>query len=147
MRKVYFPLWIQVPTAVLIITSIIVGSLTGLGHFALGLISTGFFLFVTWKAIQFFGTVVGQGGKPGQSLISLFIVLGIKIPFIIGLCFYIQSLELRQQGCFLMGLALVYSWLIGWAQSQPKTSTDSSTNGFSEVQHNSPSKDRGRSSS
>lgn len=141
MKMAYFPVWIQVMSVTLGVCSLIVGSFLGLGHFFLGLVSTAFFLFVTWKAIQFFGTVVGQGGKAGPSLISLFIVLGIKLPFIIGLSFYIQSLELRQQGCFLMGLALVYSWLIGWVQHQPKTSTDSSTNGFSPVQHDSPSKD------
>ena len=131
MRKAYSPIWFRVLSVLLLLASLSVGSLVGLGHFVLGFISTGFFLFVTWKAIQFFGTLVGHGGKPGPSLMSLFIVLGIKVPFIVALSFYIQSLELRQQGCFLMGLALVYSWLIGWAQNQSKPSTDSSTNGSS----------------
>ena len=141
MKLTFFPVWIRIVLALGIVSSAVVGSFLGLGHFSLGLVSTGFFLFVTWRAIQFFGMTIKQGAKANFSFISLFIILGIKVPFIVGLTFYIQSLEFHQQGCFLMGLALVYSWLIGWAQHQSKTSTDSSTNGFNSVQHDSLSKD------
>lgn len=133
MTSTYFPLWAKVVAFILAGVSLGLSGFAGLGLFALGIISTFFFLFATWKAIQFFSAIVQAGGKPLPSLTSLFIILGFKIPFFVLLALFIQTLHFREQGCFLMGLALVYSCLVGWAQHRASLQTDSKTNGPNEV--------------
>ena len=141
MKAWYFPLWMKVALILGIFGCIVAGGPRGIFHCALGIVSTTFFLFVTWKAIQFFGSIVGQGAKSGPSLTAFFIILGFKIPFVVILSFYIQTLDLRQQGCFVVGLALVYSWLIGWAQVRSNSTTDLLTNGFNPTHDDSSGQD------
>lgn len=87
----------------------------GFGLYLIGAACTALFLFATWRAIQLFTSLVQAGSKPLPVMTSLFIALGFKLPIFIMLGLWLRDAEIGLQGCFLLGLGLVYSWVVGWA--------------------------------
>ena len=84
----------------------------------LGFVLTGIYLYGTWLAITMLSNMVANEAKPVPALTSFFIVLGFKVPFFLLLGLWLRDEELRTQSCFLIGLVLVYSWVVAWALSR-----------------------------
>jgi hypothetical protein len=84
----------------------------------LGFFTTGIYLFGTWQAIRMLAKLVAADSKPVPALTSFFIVLGFKVPFFLLLGLWLREADLRIQSCFLIGLVLVYSWVVAWALSR-----------------------------
>lgn len=84
----------------------------------LGFFTTGIYLYGTWQAIKHFSNLIRAESKPAVTMISFFIVLGFKVPFVVLLGLWLREADLRIQSCFLIGVALVYSLVVAWAISR-----------------------------
>ena len=111
----YYPLWLKGLTFVAAAVCLGMQSWPGLLYFGLGVGATALFLLGTWQAILLFGRLMKQGEKPVRTMTAFFIAIGFKLPIFILLGLWIRDVNFSLQACFLGGLALVYSWLIGWA--------------------------------
>ncbi len=91
---------------------------TGLIGMAVGLAGTTFNTWALWGAIRLLGKAHGRK-DPGR-FGAFFIVLAflVKLPVIVLLGMMMQRLGGAAPSCFLVGLLLVYSALIGWAMAQ-----------------------------
>jgi O-antigen/teichoic acid export membrane protein len=112
---IYRPTWFIILAAILATASVMIKGLVGLGLFFMGVVLTAFFIFATWRAIQLFTSFVQAGKKPMPTMMSLFIALGFKLPIFVMLGLWLRDAEITLQACFLLGLGLVYSWVVGWA--------------------------------
>jgi len=91
------------------------GGLSGLQGMAMGVFASLFNLWAMWKIIQLSGkaSLVGQPQRVGATLIVLAFL--VKLPLFVALGLAAQRIGGAASGCFLAGLGLVYSALVGWA--------------------------------
>ncbi len=91
------------------------GGEKGLIGMTLGLFGTGFNLWAMWKVIVLIGKAseVGRPQRVGATLTALAFL--VKLPLFVALGIVAQRLGGAAPGCFLGGLGLVYSALIGWS--------------------------------
>ena len=101
-----------------LIAVVLAYALSGLKGFEgmiLGLFGTTFNLWAMWKIITLIGKAseVGRPQRVGATLTVLAFL--VKLPLFVALGIVAQRLGGAAPGCFLAGLGLVYSALIGWA--------------------------------
>jgi len=88
----------------------------------LGVVATAVSLAGWWPAIRLLGevaTVEGANhGKIGRTYVVL--VFLVKLPIFVGLGFLALKLGGAAPPCFLIGLGLVYFWLIGWSLTRER---------------------------
>lgn len=137
-NRFFAPVWVRVLTAMLLIGSVAYGGGLGGGLFLLGLLTTALFVFASWQVVLLFSSQVKQGVRPVPTMVSFFIALGFKIPIFVVLGFYIRNLEFHLQVCFLLGLVVVYFWLVGWAVNRQLSNPDTQIYG-SDTADNNPS--------
>ncbi len=137
-NSLYAPTWTRILTFILFSASLLIAGWKGGGLFLSGILATGLFLYASWQVVLLFSSQVQQGTKPMPTMVSFFIALGFKIPIFLVLGFYIRNLEFRFQACFLLGLAVVYSWLVGWAVNRQQSNPDTQVYG-SDTADNNPS--------
>lgn len=125
----YRPTWFIVLAVLLAVASVVIKGLVGFGLFVVGIVLTALFLFATWRAIQLFTSFVKAGSKPLPTMMSLFIALGFKLPIFVMLGLWLRDAEIPHQACFLLGLGLVYSWVVGWATVDANKTTPTENHG------------------
>jgi len=136
MKELYFPLWTKILSAILLVASFVVGSFQGSLLYLLGIVATGMYLYATWQVIKLFSMNVLNGTKPVPTMTSFFIALGFKLPIFILLGLWVRNLDFRFQCCFLLGLAMVYSWLVGWSIARQKRNPETQLYGSDTADHN-----------
>ncbi|MBI1756844.1 MAG: hypothetical protein HYR64_07035 [Fimbriimonas ginsengisoli] len=90
------------------------GGRTGLIGMTMGLGGSLFNLWALWAAIKLLGTLPPSGRT--ASLGSVFVVVAFlaKVPIFVGLVWLTYKVGEAAPPCFLTGLGLVYSGLVGW---------------------------------
>lgn len=120
----YSPAWTRILAFIFFTGSLfIAGWQGGLLYFG-GILSTALFLYASWQVVLLFSSQVRQGARPIQTMVSFFIAIGFKLPIFLVLGLYIRNLEFRFQACFLLGLTMVYFWLVGWAVNRQQSNLD-----------------------
>lgn len=114
----FAPWWFKVACVLGALAALFLDPRLGLPLALLGFATTGIFLYGTWQAIRMLSNMVVAESKPVPALASFFIVLGFKVPFFLLLGLWLREADLRIQSCFLIGLVLVYSWVVAWAHSR-----------------------------
>jgi hypothetical protein len=117
--KRFLPYGISVTALAIILSGALGGSL-GAAGIALGMAATAASLGGWWPAIRMLGSVAtvegaGQSKIGGKYVVLIFLV---KLPIFVGLGFLALKLGGAAPPCFLIGLGLVYFWLIGWSLNQ-----------------------------
>ena len=135
-NSIYAPAWNRILAFICFAVSLAVAGWKGGGLYLSGIFATALFLYASWQAVLLFSSQVRQGVKPVPTMVSFFIALGFKIPIFVLLGFYIRNLEFRFQACFLLGLAVVYSWLVGWAVNRQQSNPDTQVYGFDTADNN-----------
>ena len=115
---IFSPAWFRVSCVLGMIAAAVLDLRYGVLLALLGFFTTGIYLFGTWQAIRMLAKLVAADSKPVPALTSFFIVLGFKVPFFLLLGLWLREADLRIQSCFLIGLVLVYSWVVAWALSR-----------------------------
>jgi hypothetical protein len=90
----------------------------GLKGAALGLGGTGFNILALWGIVRLLGYSFQKGNPPKLGSIISVIAFFIKLPLFIAFGIIAQRIGGAAPTCFLAGLALVYSCLVGWALAQ-----------------------------
>ena len=134
--RFFAPTWIRVLIFILFGSTLLMAGWIGSLLFLSGLVTTALFIFASWQVVLLFSSQVKQGVRPVPTMVSFFIALGFKIPIFVVLGFYIRNLEFRLQACFLLGLAVVYFWLVGWALNRQLSNPDTQTYGPDTTDHN-----------
>ncbi|MFQ3586512.1 MAG: hypothetical protein SNJ74_07090 [Fimbriimonadaceae bacterium] len=102
-------------SAVAVAVSAAVGGPAGAAGMALGLLATGFGAVVL---VQIVRIVAGTQVRSESRLTGNILLVGgivLKFPVIVGAMFLAHLLGPWSMGCFIAGLLLVYSALVGWA--------------------------------
>jgi hypothetical protein len=136
MKSFYCPIWIRITAIFLAIASAVIGSWLGFCLYLLGIAATAMFLYATWLVIKLFSANVLQGTKPVPTMISFFVALSFKLPIFNLLGLWIRNLDFRFQACFLLGLTMVYSWLVGWSIARQKRNPETQLYGSDTADHN-----------
>ena len=136
MKSIYMPIWVRITSAILLIISLFIGSIMGGLLYLVGIVSTGLFIYASWQVVKLFSMNVVSGTKPVPTMISFFIALGFKVPIFVLLGLWIRNLDFKFQSCFLIGLAMVYSWLVGWAINRQNNHPDIQLYGSDTADHN-----------
>lgn len=118
MRR-FFKSWISaaaVATVVVLGSWAIRGSTGAMGA-GIGLAGIGFNFWALWMGVRAFGNTFARhpGAKPKGAGWILGLAFLLKLPIVVGLGLYTQSLGSGAMDCFLIALAVVYFWAIGWA--------------------------------
>lgn len=101
--------------AVAVVVSAAAGGPTGAAGMALSLLATGFGAVVL---VQIVRIIAGTQARSENRLIGNIVLVGgilLKFPVIVGAMFLAHLLGPWAMGCFIAGLLLVYSALVGWA--------------------------------
>lgn len=101
--------------AAAIAVSAAVGGPTGAAGMVLGLLATGFGAVVL---VQIVRIIAGTQARSENRLTGNILLVGgilLKFPVIVGAMFLAHLLGPWAMGCFIAGLLLVYSALVGWA--------------------------------
>jgi hypothetical protein len=85
---------------------------------ALGLGATGFNILALWAIVRLLGYSFQKGSPPRLGASLSVIAFFIKLPLFIAFGVLAQRIGGPAPACFLAGLALVYSCLVGWALAQ-----------------------------
>ncbi len=109
------PLAYLLVSAFVCLISYVVGNQLGLVGFALGWFATTFCLVVLWLIIGLLGQQVTSTGKPPPAATWIIVAFFIKLPIFVLSAKIVQSMGGVAPTFFLVGLGLVYFWLIGWA--------------------------------
>lgn len=81
----------------------------------LGVGGTAAYLWTTWMAVRAMGTTAAGAALQPRQMAVLLVALGLKFPVILGAMALARTLGPDGPTFFMLGLALVYSGLIGWA--------------------------------
>ena len=114
----FAPWWYKVACGLGLVAATMVLPTLGALLAILGFLLTGIYLYGTWMAIKMLSSMVVNEAKTLPALTSFFIVLGFKVPFFLLLGLWLREEDLRTQSCFLIGLVLVYFWVVAWALSR-----------------------------
>jgi hypothetical protein len=114
----FAPWWYKVACGMGLVAATAVLPILGAVLAILGFLLTGIYLYGTWMAIKMLSSMVVNEAKTLPALTSFFIVLGFKVPFFLLLGLWLREEDLRTQSCFLIGLVLVYFWVVAWALSR-----------------------------
>jgi hypothetical protein len=90
----------------------------GLKGAALGVFATGFNTLALWGIVRLFGYAYQKGTPPRLGASFAVIAFLIKLPLFIAFGVLAQRIGGPAPACFLLGLAMVYSCLVGWALVQ-----------------------------
>jgi len=82
----------------------------------LGVLGTSFSLVVLWLSIGLAGRMASTEQTPRAGTFLLLLAFFVKLPLFGGLILLSQRIGGDAPTCFLLGLALVYSAMVGWAQ-------------------------------
>lgn len=117
MKRLVWPV-IAVAAVALVVGAYLLGGMTGLQGALLGLAATGFSIAALWWIIRLStGGVLGPKRTPvGTTLVVL--AFFVKLPLFIALGTLAHRVGGNAPACFLLGLALVYFALVGWALAQ-----------------------------
>ena len=117
MKRFIWPA-IGAAAAALVVGAYLFGGVSGLQGAALGLCATGFSIGALWWIIRLStGSEAGPKRTPvGTSLVVL--AFFVKLPLFLALGTLAHRIGGHAPGCFLLGLALVYFALVGWALAQ-----------------------------
>lgn len=86
----------------------------GLAGMALGLVGTGFSIVALWWVVRLTGGMAPMGAAPKLGASLAVLAFFVKLPIFIALGLVAQRLGGPAPACFLLGLGLVYSALVGW---------------------------------
>jgi hypothetical protein len=116
-KRLIWPL-IGVSAAALVVCAFAFGGPTALQGALLGLAATGFSIGALWWIIRLSSS--GQAGPKRTPVGTTLVVLAffVKLPLFIALGALAHRIGGHAPACFLMGLALVYFALVGWALAQ-----------------------------
>lgn len=118
------PLAILALAVALLLVSIWQAGAVGVGLFLAGILTTGLYLAGSWAAIKLLSTAIQGGAKPATSYINFLLAIALKVPFIVVIALAIRNLQFSWQCCFLLGLTLVYSWIVAWAIARANIHAD-----------------------
>ncbi len=90
----------------------------GLKGAALGVFATGFNTVALWGVVRLLGYAFEQGSPPRIGASFAVLAFLIKLPLFIAFGVLAQRIGGPAPACFLIGLAMVYSCLVGWALAQ-----------------------------
>lgn len=84
---------------------------------ALGLLGVSLNFFLMWLGVSAFGNLFKQNPETRPRLAGTLLGLAIlvKLPILVGIGLWVQSLGGPAMPCFLIALGVVYFWAIGWA--------------------------------
>lgn len=100
----------------LLFAFLVQGSLATQG-LALGLGATTFGIVLLWLAVKQTGRLAEQNAKPYRGGVVIGLGFLIKLPLFVGCGMLAQALGGPAPTWFLIGLGVVYSALVGWAQT------------------------------
>jgi hypothetical protein len=106
---------VLVLSGLLLVACQIFGGEQGLKGAVLGLGGTGFNTLALWGIVRLLGYSFEKGNPPKLGSIISVIAFFIKLPLFIAFGILAQRIGGAAPTCFLAGLALVYSCLVGWA--------------------------------
>ena len=101
-----------------VLTSLVFRGPSGAAGMALGVTGAGFSVSVLWLAIKQIGQVGAEGPKASFRSCLLVLVFFAKLPLYMILGMVAHAIGGGAPTCFLLGVALVYFCLIGWALAQ-----------------------------
>lgn len=110
------PFWIGVGStgAIAVIVSASLGGVRGFEGISLGLAGSAFNLWALWAIIGLCGRMAGSPRSTRRGTIAILIAFFIKLPVFIALGILAHAIGGIAPTCFLVGIALVYSALVGW---------------------------------
>ena len=91
------------------------GGDTGLAGMAIGLAGVSFNVWALWGMVRYIGRTFANERTTKLGTFVIMLLFFMKLPILIGLVLVTRRLGGAAPSCFLGGLALVYSTLIGWA--------------------------------
>lgn len=100
----------------------VLGGGTALAGYLLGVGATAFNLIALWLVIRLLGAPPEEGPKRVLSTGWVVVAFFAKLPLFVLLGQQAHRLGGAAPGCFLAGIALVYSLLVGWALQPRNTS-------------------------
>jgi hypothetical protein len=101
--------------AIILATAAIGGLWAGAGM-TLGLAGTAFNCWALWRVVSLLGAVGNDQPPPRLGAVLTVFVFLLKLPLLIALGLFAQTLPYPAMPCFLGGIGLVYFALVGWAQ-------------------------------
>jgi hypothetical protein len=112
--------WLGVTSATVVAVALtaIFGGVLGLAGVLLGLVGSAFNLWALWAVIRLCGKLIETQKPEGRGTFIVVLAFFVKLPLFI----VVGTLSYRLGGaapaCFLVGVALVYSALVGWVLAQ-----------------------------
>ncbi|MEA2554609.1 MAG: hypothetical protein QOJ65_2785 [Fimbriimonadaceae bacterium] len=109
--------WIAFGVAVLgaLVASAMLGGPKGLEGMALGIAGSAFNIWALWSVIRLSGKMIDTERLRNRGTFIIVLAFFVKLPLFLAMGMLAQSIGAPAQTCFLLGLALVYSALVGWA--------------------------------
>ena len=107
--------------AALLLTAVIsatVGRIKGLEGFILGTAGSAFNLWALWAIIGVASRSAAAGQPPRRGTFVIVLAFLVKLPVFIALGLLANRIGGAAPTCFLAGIGLVYSALVGWALAQ-----------------------------
>ncbi|HMS54074.1 MAG TPA: hypothetical protein PKA27_01615 [Fimbriimonadaceae bacterium] len=92
------------------------GRLGAIGAVA-GVLGVSLNFFLMWLGVSAFGNLFKRNPETRPRLAGTFLALAIlvKLPILVGIGLWVQTLGGSAMSCFLIALGVVYFWAIGWA--------------------------------
>lgn len=119
MKKLFrSPVFFGCLAGLALVLSYAFGGGKGLLGMASGLVGTTVNLAALWMVIRLLGGVIGDDPPPRLGATLTVFVFMLKLPILIGLGFAMNQVGKPAPQAFLLGLALVYSALVGWTQAR-----------------------------